>query len=138
MSNAEQNKPEHNEQIVRDFFAVLSTGELENIRKTLHADASWTPMVKDVPGAGVHQPRDVIVDDFLAPVRGLFEDGDPKVTVKNIFCKGNLVCAETSAHGKMRNGNTYDNQYCWVIEIKEGLVCAIREYMDSAYVQSIV
>ena len=42
--------PEQNEQIVRDFFAVLSTGHLENIRKTLHPDASWTPMVKDVPG----------------------------------------------------------------------------------------
>ena len=38
---------EQNEQIVRNFFKVLSTGELENIRKTLHADASWTPMVTD-------------------------------------------------------------------------------------------
>ena len=66
---------EHNEELVRNFFAVLSTGHLENIRKTLHPDASWTPMVKDVPGAGVHQPRDVIVDEFLAPVRGMFAEG---------------------------------------------------------------
>ena len=127
-----------NEDIVRNFFAVLSTGELENIRKTLHADASWTPMVKNVPGAGVHKPRDVIVDEFLAPVRGMFEDGDPKVTVNNIFCKGDTVCAETRALGKMKNGNTYDNLYCWVIEVKDGLIFAIREYMDSAYIQTIV
>lgn len=129
---------EHNEQLVRNFFAVLSTGELENIRATLHPDASWTPMVKDVPGAGVHQPRDVIVDEFLAPVRGLFEDGDPKTTVKHIFCKGNVVCAETRALGKMKNGNTYDNLYCWVIEVRDDSIYAIREYMDSAYIQSIV
>ena len=38
----------------------------------------------------------------------------------------------------MKNGNVYENQYCWVIEIKDGLVCAIREYMDSAYIQTIV
>lgn len=129
---------EKNEDLVRNFFTVLSTGELENIRKTLHPDASWTPMVKDVPGAGVHHPRDVIVDEFLAPVRGLFEDGDPKTTVNNIFCKGDTVCAETRAVGKFKNGRTYDNLYCWVIEIKDGLVYAIREYMDSQYVNSVV
>lgn len=129
---------EQNEAIVRNFFTVLSTGHLENIRKTLHPEASWTPMVKNVPGAGVHKPRDVIVDEFLAPVRGLFEDGDPKVKVNNIFCKGNLVCAETRALGKMKNGNTYDNLYCWVIEVRDGLIYALREYMDSAYIQSIV
>jgi ketosteroid isomerase-like protein len=129
---------EQNEAIVRNFFEVLSTGHLENIRKTLHPEASWTPMVKNVPGAGVHKPRDVIVDEFLAPVRGLFEDGDPKVKVNNIFCKGNLVCAETRALGRMKNGNTYDNLYCWVIEVRDGLIYALREYMDSAYIQSIV
>lgn len=127
-----------NEQIVRDFFATLSTGDLEKIRATLHADASWLPMVKDVPGAGVHEPRDVIVDEFLAPVRGIFEDGDPKTVVDNIFAKGNLVCAETRGIGKLRNGNTYNNQYCWVIEVKDGLVWKIREYMDSHYVMSVV
>ena len=130
--------PEQNEQIVRTFFEVLSTGHLENIRKTLHPDASWTPMVKDVPGAGVHAPRDVIVDQFLAPVRGIFEDGDPKTTIDNIFAKGNQVCVESRGQGKLRNGNFYNNQYCWVIEIKDGLVWKIREYMDSHYVMSVV
>jgi ketosteroid isomerase-like protein len=129
---------EANEQIVRNFFAILSTGDLERIRKALHPDASWTPMVKDVPGAGVHAPRDVIVDEFLAPVRGLFEEGDPKTTIDNIFAKGNVVCMESRGRGKLRNGKIYDNQYCWVIEVKDGLVWKIREYMDSHYVMSVV
>jgi hypothetical protein len=129
---------EHNEALVRNFFAVLSTGDLERIRATLHPDASWTPMVKNVPGAGVHKPRDVIVDEFLAPVRGMFEAGDPKTTVNNIFGKGNVVCAETRAYGKLANGNVYDNLYCWVIEVNDDLIYAIREYMDSQYVNSVV
>jgi len=130
--------PTHNEALVRNFFAVLSTGHLENIRATLHPDASWTPMVKDVPGAGVHTPRDVIVDEFLAPVRGIFAEGDPKTTVNNIFCKGNEVCVESRGQGQLLNGNYYDNQYCWVIEIKDDLIYKIREYMDSHYVMSVV
>jgi ketosteroid isomerase-like protein len=127
-----------NEEIVRRFFAVLSTGELEAIRATLHPEAIWTPMVKDVPGAGEHGPRDAIVDEFLAPVRGIFEEGDPKSHVKNIFARGNQVCVETNGRGQLRNGKTYDNQYCWVIEVKDDLVYRIREYMDSHYVLSVV
>jgi ketosteroid isomerase-like protein len=127
-----------NERVVRDFFTVLSSGDLESIRKTLHPDASWTPMVKSVPGAGVHAPRDAIVDKFLAPVRGLFEDGDPKTTIDNIFAKGNVVCVESRGKGKLRNGKLYENQYCWVIEVKDGLVWKIREYMDSHYVMSVL
>ena len=129
---------EKNEQIVTKFFEVLSSGHLENIRATLHPEASWTPMVKGVPGEGVHEPRDVIVDEFLAPVRGIFEDGDPKTTIKNIFGKGDSVCVESFAQGQMKNGNYYDNQYCWVIEVKDDLIYRIREYMDSLYVSTIV
>jgi len=80
----------------------------------------------------------VIVDQFLAPVRGIFEDGDPKTTIDNLFAKGNQVCVESRGQGKLRNGNVYNNQYCWVIEVKDGLVWKIREYMDSHYVMKVV
>lgn len=127
-----------NEQIVRTFFDTLSTGDLEKLRPLLHPEASWIPMVKDVPGAGVHSPRDTIIDEFLAPVRGIFEDGDPKVMIDNIFANGNFVCAETRGVGKLRNGKDYNNQYCWVIEIRDDLVYVLKEYMDSHYVMGLV
>jgi len=63
------------EQLVLDFFRILSSGDLEAIRATLHPEATWRPMVEGVPGAGIHGPRDKIVDEFLAPVRGLFLPG---------------------------------------------------------------
>ena len=54
------------EQLVLDFFRILSSGDLEAIRATLHPDATWRPMVEGVPGAGVHGPRDKIVVIGLA------------------------------------------------------------------------
>jgi len=126
-----------NEQLVLDFFATLSTGELENIRATLHEDATWTPQVKDVPGAGVHRGRDTIVDTFLAPVRGLFKPGDPKSHVDTIFSKGSTVMCETHGVGTLADGRPYNNLYAWALEIKDGKVFAIREYMDSHYVATL-
>ena len=119
------------EQIVLDFFRILSTGELEAIRKTLHPDAEWRPMVENIPGAGIYGPRDVIIDTFLAPVRGMFAPGDPKTTVNTIASAGDFVMCESRGLGKLADGRTYDNRYAWALELKDGLVHRIREYMDS-------
>jgi ketosteroid isomerase-like protein len=125
------------EQLVLDFFRILSTGELEAIRATLHPDASWLPMVEGVPGAGLHAPRDHIVDEFLAPVRGLFVPGDPKTIVDRMVSNGDLVMVESRGMGTLQDGRQYRNRYAWSIDIKDGKIFAIREYMDSHYVVTL-
>jgi uncharacterized protein len=125
------------EQTILDFFRILSSGELEAIRATLHPDAEWRPMVQNIPGAGVHHPRDYIVDKFLAPVRGMFVPGDPKTTVHRLVSHGDYVMCESRAIGKLPDGRVYDNHYAWAFELKDGLVWRIREYMDSHYIASL-
>jgi len=128
----------HNESLVHNFFATLSTGDLEALRQLIHPNGSWEVMSTAVPGGGLTSGRDAVIDEFLAPVRGMFEPGDPKITVKRTFASGDLVCAETEADGELRNGNHYHNRYAWVIEIADGQVCHLREYMDTAYITSVV
>jgi uncharacterized protein len=103
----------------------------------LHEDASWTPMVRGVPGEGTHVGRSAIIDSFLAPVRGLFKPGDPKVLVDTIASNGALVLTETRGVGTLSDGRPYENRYAWAIEIKDGRIFAVREYMDSLYVMKL-
>ena len=128
----------HNDGLVREFFSTLSTGDLEALRALLHPDGSWEVMGLTIPGAGLTEGRDAVIDEFLAPVRRLFADGDPKVHVKRVFSCGDLVAAETEGVGKLRNGNAYHNRYAWIIEIKDDQVCHLREYLDTAYIMRIV
>ena len=74
------------------------------------------------------------IDEFLAPIRGLFVPGDPKVKILNIFSQGAWVAAETEGYGKLSNGREYQNRYAWIFEFKDDKIYALREYMDSAYV----
>ena len=127
-----------NDQLVREFFATLNTGDLEALRQLLHPDGSWEVMGLMIPGAGLTQGRDAVIDEFLAPVRRLFQDGDPKVHGKRVFSRGVFVAAETEAFGKLRNDNDYHNRYAWIIEIKDDQVCHLREYLDTAYIMSLV
>ena len=46
-----------NEDLVREFFATLSTDDLEALRKLLHPDGSWEVMSTAVPGAGLTEGR---------------------------------------------------------------------------------
>ena len=123
-----------NERLVRNFFATLSTGDLEALRPQLHERASWEATGRTIPGAGITRGRNKIIDAFLAPVRGLFVPGDPKIVIKRLFSKGEWVAAETEAIGTLSNGKRYHNRYAWVVEIRDSKVFALREYMDTAYI----
>jgi hypothetical protein len=126
-----------NERVVLDFFAALSNGDLDAVRALLHEEATWTAQVREVPGAGTHRGHKGIIDEFLAPVRGLFAPGDPKVIVDSIVSSGSLVMAETRGAGHLRDGRPYANLYAWAIELENGKVKALREYMDSHYVMGL-
>ncbi|MNN90662.1 SnoaL-like domain protein [compost metagenome] len=90
-------------------------------------------MIENVPGAGTHTGK-AICEEFLAPVRGLFADGDPKVLVDSLVSSGDKVMCETRGVGKLRDGRAYNNLYAWAFVIRDGRIKAIREYMDSHYV----
>ena len=126
------------EKLVESFIDCLNREDLEGLRPILHPDCSWTPMsTSDIPGSGAHHGHKGIIDDFLKPVRGLFEGKDPQNSISSLFSKGNLVAAETHGTGKLKNGKIYDNHYAWLVEIKDGKIFAIREYMDTAFIQSL-
>ena len=126
------------ERIVLQFFATLDAGDLEGVRTLLHEEATWTPQMRDVPGAGVHRGKRGIVDEFLAPVRGLFRPGDPKIFVDTIVSGGSLVMLESHSGGCLADGRPYQNLYAWAVEVNDGKIHAIREYFDSHYVVGLM
>ena len=126
-----------NEKIVRHFFDTLSSGDLEKLRPLLHEDAVWGTMATGIQSAGDKHGRKEIIDDFLGPIRGIFEPGDPKVLIQNLVLQGPYAAVEAKGLGKFKNGKDYNNRYAFFLEIKDDKVIALREYMDSYYVSTL-
>jgi ketosteroid isomerase-like protein len=131
------NGENENERIFLRFFETLSSGDLQKVRDLFHDEAVWQVQVKGIAGEGSHRGKKGIVDEFLAPVRGMFQPGDPKINVTSIASKGSLVIGESTGRGTFVDGRPYDNLYVWALEIKDGKVYRLREYMDSFYVAKL-
>ena len=128
--------PSDPKDVVRRFFQTLGTGDFTAIGEFFTDDSVW--MVNDVArGLPAQRGRKAIIDDFLQPIReGLFEPGDPKIEVRSMIAEGSRVAAETTARGTLRNGNHYENEYMFSIEVDGDKVRFLREYMDSDYAHS--
>jgi len=122
------------EAVVRKFFELLNAEDLEGVRALLTEDAAWLPQARDMPGAGEYRGRNVIVDDFLRPIRGLFSPGSPANRILSIASAGSLVLAETHGTGHLKDGRAYDNRYAWAFELRGEQIAVLREYLDSYYI----
>ena len=123
-----------NEQLVLQFFARLNAEDLEAVRALLTDDAAWLPQARDMPGAGEYRGRNVIVDDFLRPIRALFAPGSPHNRIISMASNDGLVLVETHGTGNLRDGRPYDNRYAWAFQLRAGRIAEIREYLDSYYI----
>ena len=128
----------HSERVVLQFLATLSAGDLEGVRAMLHEEATWTPQMRGVPGAGVHRGHKGIVDEFLRPIRALFRPVDPKIIVETVTSRGPLVMLESHSGGCLADGRPYNNLYAWAVEVRDDKVFALREYFDSHYVVALM
>ena len=48
------------------------------------------------------------------------------------------MAAETRGAGRLKGGKPYNNFYSWMIEVEAGKIKALREYMDSYYVSTLM
>jgi len=121
------------EELVRSFFETLSSGDLDRVAPFFDGESAWTVCATGIPGAGTHRGA-AIVEEFLRPVRGMFEPGQPKVELTNLVAAGRWVAVEATGRGRFRGGAEYENHYAFWLELDGAIVRTLREYMDSHYV----
>lgn len=51
-----------------------------------------------------------------------------------MYADGNTVVVEHSGRNALPDGRRYDNNYCWVFRLEDGVIREVREYMDTLLV----
>jgi ketosteroid isomerase-like protein len=128
-----------NKDHIRAFYAAMDAGDAERVRSYFDDDTTWTLRADGLPGAGTHRGWDAIQRNLLAPVRELFEPGQPTADIQRVIGDGPFVAVEFIARGNLRNERKYENHYAFVFEVRDdGKLRSVHEYLDTHYVSKVL
>ncbi|MFE3191978.1 nuclear transport factor 2 family protein [Nocardia sp. NPDC059240] len=125
-----------NKTIVQGAWRAFAGRDAGQIAAFFTGDAEWlapagnaTAVALDVPSHMVG--RDAITR-FIAEDFGRLFVGDVVVEFHGFYAEGDRVVVEETMSATLANGKLYRNDYCFVFELRGGLIHRVREYMDTA------
>ncbi|MDJ0575383.1 MAG: nuclear transport factor 2 family protein [Xenococcaceae cyanobacterium MO_234.B1] len=124
---------EENKKIARDFCADFSNRNIEAVEKAMADTATWQVM-GSFPLAGTRNKQEFVAS--LKDMTSLIPEG-VKMTPKEMTAEGDRVAVEADAYGKLVNGKVYQNKLHLLMEIRDGEIQAVREYMDTYHTNEI-
>lgn len=124
------------ERTVLAFFQALGSDDFDGARALMTPDMRWSVMGTGVPGEGTHVGADAIFA-VIRPIRALFAPGSPRMALGCVTSNAERVVLEMHGTGEFADGRAYDNHYAMSVDVRDGKVAALREYMDSHYVHQL-
>ncbi|XVQ06768.1 nuclear transport factor 2 family protein [Spirillospora sp. CA-255316] len=122
--------------IVQNAFQALAGNNPEQIAAVFTSDAEWLSPAGNATAAALgvtsHMVgREAIVRFFAEDFPRLFAH-DLAVTIHGAHGEGERMTVEATLTATLANGNHYANDYCFVFELRAGLIHRAREYVDTA------
>ncbi|HKY89576.1 MAG TPA: nuclear transport factor 2 family protein [Nevskiaceae bacterium] len=128
---------EANKQLVATFFAHFGRKDVQGALDMMTADATWwiggKPDLFPICGLKTKAQMAEILNGLVLPSKnGL------AITPKGMIAEGNKVACEAESMAILGNGRTYNNEYHFVIEIRDGKVAAVKEYLDTMHTADVL
>ena len=60
-----------------------------------------------------------------------------RMTVVATTGAGDLWALEVRSSGDLENGRQYRQEYCFMIQLRDGKIAAVREYLDTLHVHDV-
>ena len=118
------------------LFERFSAGDIPGVLNLMTDDATWW-----LPGKPGQLP--VVGTRSKAQIARLFQamvgqlEGPLVMTVKSAIAEGGEVAMEVESLGRLKNGRTYNQEYHFRIQVRDGKISAVREYLDTLHVQAV-
>jgi ketosteroid isomerase-like protein len=115
---------------------ALKTRDPERIAAVFSEDAEWLAPANNATAVALNGPSHMVGRNEIARLMGtevwkLFT-ANVKGELRGIYVDGKTVVVEHRMRATLSDGNPYDNEYCFVFEVENGLIRSVREYMDTA------
>ncbi len=122
--------------VVQSAWKAFSTYDPEQIAGVFTEDAEWlapsgNATAVALAGSSHLVGRRAIVKFLAEDFRKVFVS-DVAVDFRGFHACGDTVVVEETMTARLADGSSYGNDYCFVFELRDGLIHRVREYMDTA------
>ena len=118
---------EENKRVVQIFMDLFERSAMTDLLDTMTDDATWEIVGKPelFAGAGVKTKAEMarIWPDLDGKL-----DGELEMSVTGMIADGDLVAAEVRSHAVTKAGKVYENEYHFLITVRDGRIAAVKEY----------
>lgn len=125
-----------NKQVIETLFASLAEGDTQPFARAMAEDFCWT-ITGHGPWARTWRGKQAVRRDLFAPLFAQFA-GTYRNRARRIVAEGDIVVVECRGEVETRAGRRYDNHYCYVIEMQDGCMRHLTEYMDTALCEAVL
>ena len=122
--------------LVREYFQRMSQGD-PDVPSMLTEDVTWW-VPQSSPLAGLYEGKEAVLTMMGGGV-DLYDAETPmQIEIEQLVAEGDTVCAQTVITAKTAAGEAYRNQYHFVFRVRDGRICAVKEYVDTLYAQRML
>lgn len=124
-----------NKQVVLDFYEAGARGDMEACFALLADDVKWTN-IGSTRFSGTYKGKQALAEELLGPLFSQLKAGISS-EIERLIAEDDIVVAQTSGSAETLDGAPYNNTYCQVITIRGGQIADVKEYMDTALIDSV-
>lgn len=127
---------EQNKAVAIGLFARFTASDIAGVMDTMTEDATWLiPGKPDAsPASGLYTKERI--SGLFHTMLGRLKSG-LRMEVKSAISEGDKVALEVESHGELTNGRIYDQRYHFLLEFRDGKICAVREYLDTQHAHTV-
>ena len=124
---------EANKQVVRRYLRAMSSGDAA-LAELLTDDVTWW-VPPSSPLGGLREGKPAVLG-LIASGGALYDASEPfGIEVEAMLAEGEWVAVQLVLSARTAKGRPYRNFYHFAFRIRDGRICAVKEYVDTLYAQ---
>jgi uncharacterized protein len=125
-----------NKQLVETLFDAFAEGDGRPFNHALAEDVTWI-VEGSAPWARAYRSKKAVIEELQKPLVANFAS-PYRLRAEQIIAEADRVVVQARGEVSTRNGEAYNNSYCFVLRLRDGEIVEIREYMDTALAERVL
>jgi uncharacterized protein len=121
-----------NTRLLERVFADFSQGNAQTFLDALAEDVRWT-ISGTTAWSGTYHGKKTVLSEVFLPVFSQYAE-PYRANATRLIADAEHVVVEARGCTTTKSGRSFDNAYCYVFHLADGIVDEVVEYCDTLYV----